>query len=127
MLRRKEFTLIDAQAEIIRLRLEISRLEHALTSEESLKAMMQKPPVLAPYDYYKKHLTPRENEVLIRIMAGDSVSEISHLIFVSDSTTKAHIRNIYSKLHVHNRAAAAIAGIGLGLEVPEDDEGEHDE
>lgn len=52
-------------------------------------------------------LTPREKEVWQLLSNGASNAEISKQIFVSESTVKFHIRNIFHKLGVKNRVEAA--------------------
>jgi len=51
-----------------------------------------------------KSLSLRELEVLHRIANGVSSSEIAIQMVVAESTIKWHIRNVYSKLNVHNRS-----------------------
>ncbi len=57
----------------------------------------------------------REMEVLGFIAAGLSNKKISEELFVSTSTIKTHIRNIYSKLNVHSRTEAVAKAKELGL------------
>jgi two-component system, NarL family, nitrate/nitrite response regulator NarL len=52
-------------------------------------------------------LTPREIEVLRLLSSGASNAEISKTLFVSESTVKFHVRNIFHKLGVKNRVEAA--------------------
>lgn len=52
-------------------------------------------------------LTPREKEVWRLLSKGASNAEISKELFVSESTVKFHIRNIFHKLGVKNRVEAA--------------------
>lgn len=52
-------------------------------------------------------LTPREKEVWHLLSKGASNAEISKELFVSESTVKFHIRNIFHKLGVKNRVEAA--------------------
>lgn len=52
-------------------------------------------------------LTEREVEVLIHVARGWSDKEIAARLFVSESTVKTHLRAIYAKLHLRNRAHAA--------------------
>ena len=40
------------------------------------------------------------------LCAGENYKTIAAALFVSTNTVKAHIKNIYEKLHVHNRAEA---------------------
>ena len=60
-------------------------------------------------------LTVRELEVLQRLAAGDSVTQVARQLYMSESTVKTHIGKIYDKLDVHNRASAVMAAIRLGL------------
>lgn len=49
-------------------------------------------------------LTKREEEVLQLILSGQSNKEISGNLFITESTVKTHVRNIYSKYDVSSRA-----------------------
>ncbi len=49
-------------------------------------------------------LTEREIEVMRLLASGRTNREISHELYVSHGTVKAHAANIYRKLDVHNRA-----------------------
>lgn len=60
-------------------------------------------------------LSERELDVLRGIIAGLSNPEIAHRIVVAESTVKWHVKNIYSKLQVHNRAQAIIEARRLRL------------
>lgn len=51
-------------------------------------------------------LTAREREVLKAIALGKSNKEISLALHVSLETVKSHIKNIYEKLKIRNRAEA---------------------
>ena len=53
-------------------------------------------------------LTPRETEVLSLMAQGLSNSEISRELFVTISTTKAHVHNILKKLGVSTRLQAVV-------------------
>ncbi|OOM05939.1 LuxR C-terminal-related transcriptional regulator [Clostridium saccharobutylicum] len=55
-------------------------------------------------------LSPREIEVLESLIAGLSNKEIGEKLFISISTVKTHIINIYSKLGVKNRVEAVNEG-----------------
>ena len=54
-------------------------------------------------------LTPREVEVLGLIAQGKTNSQISEALFISESTARKHVENIYSKLEVKNRPQAMLA------------------
>ena len=60
-------------------------------------------------------LTPRELEVLLLLVDGLAVGQISRRLFISESTTKTHVAKIYHKLGASNRAQAVMAAVRLGL------------
>jgi LuxR family maltose regulon positive regulatory protein len=62
-----------------------------------------------------EHLSERELEVLRHIAAGLANKKIMEELFLSLSTVKTHIRNIYSKLNVHSRTEAIIKAKELNL------------
>ena len=54
------------------------------------------------------NLSDRELEVLRLIAEGLSNAEISGRLFISEKTTKNHVSNILSKLHLADRTQAAV-------------------
>ena len=48
-------------------------------------------------------LSPREKEVLQRILHGLQIIEIADMLFLSEHTVRNHIRKIYRKCKVQNR------------------------
>ncbi|HBN84318.1 MAG TPA: helix-turn-helix transcriptional regulator, partial [Clostridiales bacterium] len=52
----------------------------------------------------KDPLTEREQEVLQVILSGKSNKEIAAMLFITESTVKTHVRNIFSKYDVSSRA-----------------------
>lgn len=52
------------------------------------------------------NLTPREIEVLELLVQGYDNKMIAEKLFLSTYTIRAHIRNIYEKLHVHSKSQA---------------------
>ena len=52
-------------------------------------------------------LTPREGQMLAMLAGGQTNSEIARDLGVSTNTVKFHLRNLYGKLNVRNRAEAA--------------------
>jgi LuxR family maltose regulon positive regulatory protein len=52
-------------------------------------------------------LSIREREVFELLAQGRSNPEIAKALFISESTTKVHVRHNFEKLKVHSRAAAA--------------------
>lgn len=51
-------------------------------------------------------LSKREYEVLCQLAKGHSNKEIASLLFVSESTIKTHVSNVYTKLDVKRRTQA---------------------
>lgn len=62
----------------------------------------------------KELITPREREILRLMKDGLTVKEASKKLFLSPSTIKAHLRTIYKKLQVNNRAQAVSKAIEKG-------------
>jgi DNA-binding NarL/FixJ family response regulator len=60
-------------------------------------------------------LSVREKEVLKLTAQGSSNKEIAADLFISDTTVKAHMRNILEKLRVKNRAEAVGVAIARGI------------
>ncbi|GAB2569105.1 response regulator [Spirosoma areae] len=57
-------------------------------------------------------LTPREREILERLSKGHSHKEVANDLFVSPTTVRKHIFNIYEKLQVHSRVEAVNKYLG---------------
>ncbi len=69
------------------------RLKIALTSyEQNLEGFLE-----------RYTLSPREQEILRLILSGDSNKDIEKKLFISGSTVRNHIHNIYRKLGVRSR------------------------
>lgn len=60
-------------------------------------------------------LTQRESEVLALLVAGLSNRGIASRLVVSEDTVKTHLRGLYRKLEVNDRAAAVAAALREGL------------
>ena len=63
-------------------------------------------------------LTAREVEVLRRVAAGLSNREAAHALSISEATVRRHLANIYRKLGVGSRTAAAAWAHEQGLVSP---------
>ena len=61
------------------------------------------PPNYSLADY---ELTAREKEILFSLVDGLSYKKIGEKYFISLSTIRTHICNIYTKLHVHSKSQA---------------------
>ena len=66
-------------------------------------------------DTQEEPLTARETEVLVMIANGLSNDDIAEKLTISKRTVNVHINNIMGKLHLANRAQAAIYAVRKGL------------
>jgi DNA-binding CsgD family transcriptional regulator len=81
-----------------RKRLVVTRLNGdraLLLAEEPLAASPSRP------------LTPRQHQILSLVADGKTNTEIAGELWISPTTVRSHLENIYAKLGVHNRTAAA--------------------
>jgi ATP/maltotriose-dependent transcriptional regulator MalT len=60
-------------------------------------------------------ITTREQEVLRLLGDGQSNREIADSLYISESTVKTHLGNLYSKLSVNNRVQATTRAKELHL------------
>jgi DNA-binding CsgD family transcriptional regulator len=60
-------------------------------------------------------LTPRETDVLVLLAKGFPYMEISRLLGVGLGTVQGHIKRLYAKLDVNNKAEAAVEATRRGL------------
>jgi len=61
------------------------------------------------------HLTPREHDVLLGLAAGKTAPTIAKDLHVSTATVKTHLKTLYEKLGVSDRAAAVAEAMRRGL------------
>jgi DNA-binding NarL/FixJ family response regulator len=52
----------------------------------------------------ENELTTREQEILTLLIEGQINEKIGEKLFISPQTVRSHVKNIYAKLQVHNRA-----------------------
>ena len=69
----------------------------------------------SPVSESLKILTPREIEILRLLGKQASNQEIADTLYISLSTTKSHLRNIYRKLDIHGRSEAVSFVLNSGL------------
>ena len=60
-------------------------------------------------------LSDRELEVLRLLAAGLTTSGVAEAMFISENTVKTHVRHIFEKLKVNNRAEAVAKATQMGL------------
>jgi LuxR family maltose regulon positive regulatory protein len=64
---------------------------------------------------YVEPLSEREREVLQWLASGVSNREIGRRLYITESTVKRHVYNIFGKLNVRNRTQAALQARKLGI------------
>lgn len=77
-------------------------------------------PVLRAISRYKVsdaslQLSDRELDVLECLVDGLTTTQIAAQLFISDNTVKTHVRHIFDKLEVSNRAEAVGKAMQMGL------------
>jgi DNA-binding NarL/FixJ family response regulator len=74
--------------------------------------------VTGPYRRAVERLTEREREVLAHVAAGRSNDEIAMALVVSSETVKTHLKRMYAKLGVRDRAQAVVVAYESGAVRP---------
>ncbi len=81
--------------------------------------LAEKVDLAGPEPLQQLGLTPREAEVLFWLTQGKSSPEIGIILGAALNTVKKHIQNVFQKLGVENRTAAAVRALEvLGLPSP---------
>lgn len=66
----------------------------------------------------KPELSDREKEILSAIAKGLSRNEAAEILGITSNTVASHLKSIYGKLNVSNRAQATLEALRLGLVKP---------
>lgn len=93
----------------------VSTVRHAALAPDSFTADDVLAAIERDAARSRSQLSPRELEVVQLLAHGRSVAQISRALYISDSTTKTHIANLYEKLGVGNRAQVVMAAMRHGL------------
>ena len=84
----------------------VARVENCV----NLHRQIQEGQVIAPYKQQEKiasyQLSKRELEVLSAYVSGKQRNEIAQQLFISEHTVKSHLKRIFTKLGIKNRAEA---------------------
>jgi DNA-binding NarL/FixJ family response regulator len=73
---------------------------------KSLKLLKSAELAKQEFELSDSPLSKREIEVLLQLSEGENYNQIAVKMFVSPSTVRKHIENIYRKLQVHNKTQA---------------------
>lgn len=84
-------------------------------SPQIARRIMQHFQLTGPTHETASNLTKRETEVLRLIARGLRVAEVAEAFGLAESTVITHIKSIYRKLEISNRAEAALHATRLGL------------
>ena len=79
------------------------------------KSQEQEKSYLQNEDNLLNYLTQREEEVLELLTEGISYKEVATRLFISDTTVKTHVNNIFQKLQVSDKTQAVLYAINNGL------------
>ena len=63
----------------------------------------------------RPNLTPRELDVLRLVCRGRTNKEMASAMFISEETVKTHMKSLFQKLDVHDRAEAVSVSLQRGL------------
>ncbi len=63
----------------------------------------------------RPNLTPREMDVLRLVCRGRTNKEMASAMFISEETVKSHMKSLFLKLGVHDRAEAVSVSLQRGL------------
>jgi len=66
-------------------------------------------------DSYLSELTSREEEVLDMLTQGHNYKDVARLLFISETTVKTHVNNIFQKLQVNDRTQAVLYALNNGF------------
>jgi len=86
-----------------------------------LDTFASKRPVSAADTKALEELTDREREVLGYVARGLSNTEIAETLYLSEGTVKTHVKRIFAKLGVRDRAQAVVFAYEAGLVEPQRD------
>jgi NarL family two-component system response regulator LiaR len=113
------YLLKDVSPEDLAHAIRAAQRNEAVLHPEVATKLMQEFSAPRPNEAPVDQLTPREMDVLRLVAKGMSNKEIADTLVISEKTTKTHISNILSKLHLADRTQVAIYALRQRL-VPMD-------
>ena len=64
-----------------------------------------------------EHLSERERQLLAHIAQGETNREIAHALGLSEKTVRNYVSQLLQKLHLSNRAEAAVFAVRHGIDL----------
>ena len=98
--------------------LEFCHLPAGLTSrffEHFQKTFRENEAEVMEEDNLLQYLTQREEEVLELLTQGVTYKGVASKLFISETTVKTHVNNIFQKLQVNDRTQAVLYAINNGF------------
>ncbi len=114
------YLLKDISPEELAHAIRAAQRNEAVLHPEVAAKLMQEFSNTRPNEAPVEQLTPREMDVLRLVARGMSNKEIADKLIISEKTTKTHLSNILSKLHLADRTQVAIYALRKRL-VPMND------
>ncbi len=108
------YLLKDTEAPRLRQAIKAAAAGQVQLSPEVAAILMRE--VRTPHN--PQYLTERENDVLRLLAEGLTNKEIAHVLQISETTVKSHVKNIMQKLEVSSRTQAALHAVRIGLVPP---------
>ena len=71
--------------------------------------------VVADEENLLNYLTQREEEVLDLLTQGITYKGVAQKLFISETTVKTHVNNIFQKLQVNDRTQAVLYALNNGF------------
>ena len=100
----------------------LEAVDAVVRGEVVIDPSLLRPPARQPADFVFS-LTTREQEVLQRIVDGQSTRSLAAAMNVSYSTARTHTQNLLDKLGVHTQLQAAAFAVRHGLVAPSEGDG----
>ncbi|WP_343626430.1 helix-turn-helix transcriptional regulator [Roseateles puraquae] len=89
--------------------------DRLLMLDELARQRQQHATTVAPKTGAQRPLSKREAEVLTLLSRGCTSSEVAGMLRIQSVTVNDHIKSIYRKLGVNNRAGAVVLASKIGL------------
>lgn len=107
------YLLKNAEPEILRRTIELVHAGEAVLAPEMTEKVFQ---LMRSGELdYNDLLSERELEVLRLLARGSTTSKAASFLYISENTVKTHIRHIFEKLEVNNRAEAVAKATQMGI------------